>query len=236
MNICVVTLGNKNIEEYSKYSFAINKKYCEHHGYTYIQHNDVLDSKRPATWSKIIAVKQQIRNFDWIFWIDADAIFFNHDIRIEDITDNNHYFFASKGMGDAWIKQYHSNDENLFNLNVGTFIIKGKIAWSYSLLENWYSRDERLNHHWLDNQAFSDLYLEGNEYFTSRIKLEEQKVLNGFEQGLYCYEDFSPEQYVLHYAGIPHADRIYLLGVRHAEMLDGKFSGEKKKERNTLVQ
>lgn len=37
----------------------------------FIYHN-ILDANRPAAWSKILAIQNHLKNYDWIFWSDAD--------------------------------------------------------------------------------------------------------------------------------------------------------------------
>lgn len=228
MKIAVITLGTKNISEYSRYSFDINKAYCEKHGYTYIQYNDIIDSSRPPAWSKILAIKNHIDAFDWLMWIDADAIFYNHDIRIEERIDEQFNLIISKGCGDTW------GDVNIpdnANLNTGVFLIRGKVKWSVDLLNNIYGRTNRLNHRWWENQAFSDIYLENKLEINGKIKVVDQHLLNGYENTLYGYFDFHHEQYTLHWAGMNEEDRKHMAKIRHSEFVQSKFSGEKKKNR-----
>jgi len=51
---------------------APNKKaYVKKHGYDFIDASYLLDPSRPPSWSKILAVKEQISKYDWVFWNDA---------------------------------------------------------------------------------------------------------------------------------------------------------------------
>jgi len=78
MNIAIITLGTNNIESYTKFTFSINKRYAENNNYKFIKYDDVLDNTRPPAWSKILALQNNINKYDWLLWIDADAIFNNH--------------------------------------------------------------------------------------------------------------------------------------------------------------
>lgn len=51
---------------------APNKKaYVKRHGYDFIDASSLLDTTRPPSWSKILAVKEHLSQFDWVFWNDA---------------------------------------------------------------------------------------------------------------------------------------------------------------------
>ena len=73
---------------------APNKKsYVKRHGYDFIDASDLLDTTRPPSWSKILAVKEQLSHYDWVFWNDA--------VRFPTITTYNSKFFKrllSAGM------------------------------------------------------------------------------------------------------------------------------------------
>lgn len=231
MEIAVITLGTSHIRQYSQYAFDINRSYCEKQGYTYIQYNDILDQSRPASWSKIPIIKRHLNDFDWIMWIDADAIFFNHDTRIEERIDESANLILGKACGDEW------SDNSLtdyVNQNMGCFIIRGKCAWSTNLLNRIYSKTNRIDHRWWETQALNDIILEDDSEINSKIRILNQHLINGFEYRLYSYFDFSTEQFIIHYAGMSNDDREYCLKIRHKEMQDGKFSGDGKNERVTF--
>ena len=234
MRICAITLGDSKIRSYSKYSFEINQSYCTRHGYCYIQYNDTIDKTRPPAWSKILAIKDQIDNFDWIFYIDADAIFFNHDIKIESFIDVNFNMIISEAVNEQWVKQYYSDSKDFLNINSGSFLIKGKNIWSKFLLDYIYSKTNRIDHHFWENQSLIDIILEQNPIINKKIKLLKQKELNGFEQDMYCYSDFSVFQYIIHYAGMSAEDREFFLKKRHQEFLSGKFTGDQQKNKELL--
>lgn len=228
MSIGVVTLGTKNINYYTQYTFPINKAYCERHGYTYIQYNDVIDVDRPPSWSKILALKNHINSFDWLMWIDADAIFYNHDIKIEERVDENYDLIISPACGENWPDAKLPDNANI---NFGIFLLRGKSDWSVNFLDNLYRRVERLNHRWWETQALSDLYLENNPTINDRIKIIDQYLLNGYENALYGYHSFKHDQYILHWAGMTEKDRGDMSKIRHDEFLRGSFSGDLKEHR-----
>jgi mannan polymerase II complex MNN10 subunit len=49
-----------------------NKRgYVLRHGYAYIDASSSLDPSRPPSWSKILAVRKHLPDFDWVFWNDV---------------------------------------------------------------------------------------------------------------------------------------------------------------------
>ena len=76
-NISVVMWYNKNIEDYAKYTFQINKRYCELNNYDLIHSDKVYFQNRHPSWECIKLVYDTLNNhnYEYVIWIDADAIF-----------------------------------------------------------------------------------------------------------------------------------------------------------------
>jgi hypothetical protein len=58
--------------------------YCEKHGYDYIDDQSVYDESRPHAWSKIKLLQKYIPRYDFVVWIDADAMIMDFDQKLED--------------------------------------------------------------------------------------------------------------------------------------------------------
>jgi hypothetical protein len=97
-NICILTSYTDHIRwdnygkcDYGDLASLNHHEYSNKHGYSYIKEivkNDNYSDWHP-TWIKIDVLKKYLPLFDYVVWIDADAIFVNQDIKIEDmITDN----------------------------------------------------------------------------------------------------------------------------------------------------
>ena len=74
MKIAVVTWYNDNVKEYADINYSINKKYCETHGYDMIKSN-VVRTEFTATWERFPLLINHIFEYDYVMWIDSDAIF-----------------------------------------------------------------------------------------------------------------------------------------------------------------
>ena len=89
MKIAVVQIYNDNIKTYAEYSRLINSIYAHKQGYEYIcWEYDLVPLEYSVYYNKILAIHQALKcnmNFDWILYLDSDAIVTNINIRIEDI-------------------------------------------------------------------------------------------------------------------------------------------------------
>lgn len=77
--------------DYGDYSSINHLEYANKHGYSYVKKivNDEDYNDWHPTWIKIDVIKTYLVIFDYVVWIDSDAIFYNQDIRIEDLIEND---------------------------------------------------------------------------------------------------------------------------------------------------
>lgn len=86
-----------NAIEYGKYSIEINKKYCQKHGYDFYVQNKCLDQTKHPAWSKILLMQNLLNeNSDYIFYIDADACFVNHNMKIQSFINDKTITIANQ--------------------------------------------------------------------------------------------------------------------------------------------
>lgn len=72
--------------DYGDFASMNHHEYANKHGYSYVKkivNNDDYLNWHP-TWIKIDVLKTYLPIFDYVVWIDADAVFVNQDIKIED--------------------------------------------------------------------------------------------------------------------------------------------------------
>lgn len=105
--------------------------YCQKHGYELIMANNMIDKSRPAAWSKLLAMKYYLSNedFDYIIYIDMDAIIMNDTIRIDQFVNlsNNSYDLI---MSEDWS-----------GLNTGIWIAR-KSRWTIWFLETAWNQKQ----------------------------------------------------------------------------------------------
>lgn len=101
MNIAVVSLATPNIESFASLSRLRRVAYCKRHGYTYIDYRDILDSKKPASWSRLPALRKALQEgYDYVCWMDADTIITAPEFKLETVIEKyakpDDFIFISK--------------------------------------------------------------------------------------------------------------------------------------------
>ena len=88
--IALINLGTPNMENMLKETRRNHKEYCNKHNYDYICYNDSIIPFDVVTWNKIYVLQKHINDYEWIVWIDCDAVFTNKNIKLESIIDKSH--------------------------------------------------------------------------------------------------------------------------------------------------
>jgi hypothetical protein len=76
--------------DYGDFASLNHHEYSNKHGYSYIKKivkNEDYSDWHP-TWIKIDVLKKYLPLYDYVVWIDADAVFVNQDIKIEDLIND----------------------------------------------------------------------------------------------------------------------------------------------------
>ena len=131
MNIAVLQFYTSNIN-YGVYSEMINQKYCEDKGYTYVCEKNTeritsICDKRSFHWGKVKLVQELLDTdkFDYVLFLDADAIISDFNQNIEDFIDSDYDMVFAEDVG------YHSS------MNTGVFLVKNS-EWSKNFLKTWW--------------------------------------------------------------------------------------------------
>ena len=94
---CIITSYTDHIRwddygkcDYGDFASLNHHEYSNKHGYSYIKEivkNDYY-SNWHQTWIKIDVLKKYLPLYDYVVWVDADAVFVNQDIKIEDLIND----------------------------------------------------------------------------------------------------------------------------------------------------
>jgi hypothetical protein len=138
------------LDKWARHSIYLNRKYAEKHGYEFFLISQPYDDTVTHAWQKIPAMKEILnKNFDFVMYIDTDAIFNKHDITIESIIE--------KYNGDILICSDESNSGGLYKTNGGTVIAKNTDKSLY-LLDKWWDLRHRYKDFAFEQWAISDIY------------------------------------------------------------------------------
>jgi len=168
--IAIVTLYDKNYEDFAKYSVPNKLRYANIHKYDLIVFNDSIDKTRPPQWSKIKAVQSVLSDYDWVWWIDIDSMIMNFDIKLESIIDDQYEMIFTSNA-----HSYLSNGSSFYK---NTDNIHKFLAECYDLnldcLKN-------INVHVFDHeQQPMRILLQSNSEYKSKTKFINERSCNSF--------------------------------------------------------
>lgn len=96
-HICILTSYTNHIRwdnygkcDYGDFASMNHHQYANKHGYSYVKKivdNDDYQDWHP-TWIKIDVIKTYLPIFEYVVWIDADAVFYNQEVKIEDFIED----------------------------------------------------------------------------------------------------------------------------------------------------
>ena len=95
----------------------------------------IIDKSRIPHWSKIHAVLLHICEYDFVFWIDADAMFHDRDRRMEDVLS-----FADHDDKHIWVQEHSEEFPSLLRkelFDTGTVLFRNS-AWTRQFLLELY--------------------------------------------------------------------------------------------------
>jgi hypothetical protein len=157
-------------------SSSNKEAYCRRHGHRFVCRTDGFDMSRPAPWSKIPFIRQELDAADWVLWSDADALVMNGAVPVTRFVQDCADIVLS---GDPW-----------HGLNTGHMLVRAT-DWSREFLERVYARTEFLNDSWWENAAVIALYSEDPEV-RRHIAVVPNKLFNAYPYpgGNYATGDF----------------------------------------------
>lgn len=183
--IAILSLYDQNYKDIGQHGDENKKIYAEKHGYDLIIYHQLLDPIRPAAWSKIVAIQKHLKDYDWIYWSDADSLIMNKEIKLENFIDENYDLIISK---DCYGK-----------VNTGSFLIKN-CAWSHYILKRIYEQEQFINHSLWEQRALQHI-LDHDFSQLSHLKILAQRIMNanfGYGDSNFWYQD---GDFIVHFYG-----------------------------------
>jgi len=186
----VVTLSTANIFEFAHTTESTKRRYARRHGYQFLPYREKLDERHPA-WSKVLALLDAFdqKGACWYFWVDADAMILNHEIKLESMVSPHTDLVIS---------------EDKCGLNSGSFLIK-RNPRTRKFLQTVYQSTEFIDHGWWDQAAIRDVIRRGAADISMRFV--PQRALNSYFEGSQSSR-YTAGDFVLHLAGLPPDHRV----------------------------
>lgn len=188
MKIAIAQFYTNNVP-YAKFTKEINKKYCDNHGYIYINENDTkkiitLLEGRSITWYKPHLIKDvlnSIPDVDYVLFLDIDAVITNHDKKIEDFITSDFSIMMTNDYGPSLV-------------NAGVMFVKND-DFSKKFLDDWWQICEEYPQYktglWHDQTCIGLLHqrIENKEKFL----IVSNHILNSsvYNRGEFIFHAFS---------------------------------------------
>ncbi|EFC35544.1 predicted protein [Naegleria gruberi] len=165
--------------------------YSLKHNYDFILFNQPFYKSwfvKPA-WNKIPLIKSQLSSYDWIIWIDSDALVLLHQVDLDQIIEESLKRDPNKNGEINLIISYDRN-----GLNSGIMAIRN-CKWSHQILNNVLSWKYFLySMHWYAEQTPLVMELEHGKSQNVRVALK--SFLNS-----YMYDYKEGKSFIFHLAG-----------------------------------
>jgi tetratricopeptide (TPR) repeat protein len=175
LGVGIVTYATENIWDYTAYSLAVNEVYAEHNGYIML-HLDPATAKFDAfdaRWNKIKILEKAIdpvdgwaRNLDYVMWVDADLIFLDIGLRLEQVA-------AANPKAHVIISAEHAGSSTL--VNSGTVTVRNS-NYARKFLSDWWSYADRKMYS--DQEQFDLLYNSNRKEYERRVAILPPDALN----------------------------------------------------------
>ena len=136
--------------EYVKYTDRYKREYCEKWGIDYLRTSDNPLPSFHAVWSKIPIVMDELKIYDWVVWMDADAATVGMEFDVASYLS---------GLDDKVVMQ-----KDKLNWNAGVFAVSNG-ARTGQWLEKIYEMRTvpKYNRGWREQQAMIDSFKSGWE-------------------------------------------------------------------------
>lgn len=222
MKIAIVTWYNDKVKQYADINYSINKKYCELYGYDIIKSN-VIQTKFSATWERFPLLIDNMFEYDYVMWIDSDAIFLKNSPPITNIINkypDKLFIFSSD------VDSLCDND-----INAGVIIVKS-CPYSAKILKEMYTNSTLMSYGYgyigypgcqgdsqyikyvEDQGAIRYMYSQNLFSLKERSVVVPYGVLQLFPQYIHSDSIYRPHNgdenipYIYHLAGTPHESRV----------------------------
>lgn len=137
-----------NCMEPSATKAALNKrKYAERHGHAFVARSTEFAQQRgrKTVWGKVDAVEKVLPKYDWIFWMDMDAVIMNQEHSLFELLDDLRTRYGNDQAFDENIDLITAKPRGDPMLNAGVFFLRNT-EWSRQFLRQvqqvteWYNK------------------------------------------------------------------------------------------------
>lgn len=191
MKIAIVTCTTKNREWLYTITNPSKETYCKKYGADYLFNNEVYyDTSCSPGWNKIRYIRENLKDYDYLMWMDDDAGFVNFD--------RNIFNYMVNTIEDKTLLIC----KDLNGINSGIMLLKNSTETKEFLDTVWNRRKEPRYIHdprgWMEQASIIDWIAEN----PSKVAIGDGKIINSYDR-IYCQSPINQrnsESVVLHIA------------------------------------
>lgn len=212
-NVCVITFYDGPFSVYGDLAWKSIEAYAERHGYDKWCFHERSTEDRPTPWEKIVAIQKTFEaGYEFVFWVDADAVIVERGLPITSFTKTGKDFFMVR----------HSIEEGK-SPNLGVVCIRNTERAKTILSDIWNMR-QYIQHQWWEQAAFIDYFgiistlstgeqelFKGVDHTGSRKATESvEAVVEWIDAAWNCIPHINKEPHpiIKHYAGTSRYKRL----------------------------
>lgn len=208
MKLAILDCHDQTYENIFKLCKKSKLKYCAIHNYEFIEFKFSNIKEYGPTWGRVFGIKENLKNFDYIFYLDTDILLTNFDFKISDIIDNDYEIIVGR------MPDYVTGELN--HISTSAILIKNS-EWSFNFLNLWLKQTQFINkpyHAKKEHENLSTLGVGGLFYEQSAFHYlydnqkefrEKIKIIEGINDRESTYKKNS---FLIHFARSPKEKRI----------------------------
>lgn len=182
-----------SFKELAKLTMPSKQEYAKLHGYDFYVRED-SNPERAVGWTKIDIALDKIESYDWMLYVECDAMIMNQTIRLESLIDNNYDIIIANS-------KYRSD---YTGINTGVILVKCS-QWSKDFLKSLNGSPEFFNSNWFEQGAI--IQAVRNDEVRSHFKLVDNRLLNSYHHQDTPDDNFVLGDFICHAAGISNESR-----------------------------
>jgi len=169
------------------------QEYAKLHGYDFYVRED-SNPERAVGWTKIDIALDKIENYDWILYVECDAMIMNQTIRLENLIDNNYDIIIADS-------KYRSD---YTGVNTGVMLMKCS-PWSRDFLQSLNEKSEFFHTNWFEQGAIIQAIR--NDDIRLHFKLVDNRLFNSYYHKDTPDDNFRFGDFICHCAGTSNETR-----------------------------
>lgn len=204
--ICSLALGTH--EEFLAHSAHTFADYARRWGWDLVLSTENLASDRPASWAKVLLIRQLLQAHDWVLWLDADTIIVDASLDIGSLSIPGKDLYVAEA----------SMSKGRQPANAGVLLIRST-DWSRRFFERVWQAEEHIHGKTWEQGAILQLlgYHKMVRPSVSNPDLDHVEIIDKAWNSTPADPSMTPR--IMHFAGVSNRTKRLTLLFEQVEML-----------------